>query len=82
MNNMSSKANTQYDLVYNNKFLRNVLFLVNIQRVIRLKLKSAVYVINNNVVSNNNLMNMHITEFVDKNETSINDDEFEIADLI
>jgi len=82
MNNMSSKANTQYDLVYNNKFLRNVLFLVNIQRVIRLKLKSAVYVINNNVVSNNNLMNMRITEFVDKNETSINDDEFEIADLI
>ena len=68
-------------LVYNNKFFRNVLFLVNLQRVIRLKLKNAVYQINNNVVSNNNLMNMRITEYVDDN-AKFNENEFEITDLI
>ena len=82
MQKLNLNDESKNNLVYNNKFLRNIIFLVNIQRVIRLKLKSAVYVINNNVVSNNNLMNMRITEFVDKNDTSINDDEFEIADLI
>ena len=59
-----------------------ILFLVNIQRVIRLKIKSAVYNINNNVVSHSNLMNMRITEFVDKEKTDIDENEFEITDLI
>ena len=68
-------------LIYNNKFFRNVLFLVNLQRVIRLKLKNAVYQINNNVVSDSNVMNMRITEYVDDNAT-YKDNEFEITDLI
>jgi hypothetical protein len=76
-----TESSPDNQLVYNNKFFRNVLFLVNLQRVIRLKLKNAVYQINNNVVSNNNLMNMRITEYVDDNAT-YNENEFEITDLI
>jgi len=79
-NNLTNESKNS--LIYNNKFLRNILFLVNIQRVIRLKIKSAVYNINNNVVSHSNLMNMRITEFVDKEKTDIDENEFEITDLI
>jgi hypothetical protein len=67
-------------LVYNNKFLRNIAFLVNLQRVIRLKVKNAVYKINTNVVSDTNILNMRITDYP-TDTTSINDDEFEITDL-
>ena len=79
--NAVNKSKDEYKLIYNNKFLRNIIFLVNIQRVIRLKLKSAVYRINNNVVSSDNIMNMRITEYADQKNTNINDDEFEITDL-
>ena len=78
-----SKAitNPEKQLIYNNKFFRNVLFLVNLQRVIRLKLKNAVYQINNNVVSDSNVMNTRITEYVDDSAT-YDENEFEITDLI
>ncbi len=67
-------------LIYNNKFLRNIAFLVNLQRVIRLKVKNAVYKINTNVVSDTNILNMRITDYP-TDSTDINDDEFEITDL-
>jgi hypothetical protein len=68
-------------LYHNNKFLRNILFLVNLQRVIRLKVKNAVYKINTNVVSDANVLNMRITEHPVASDTSIQSDEFEITDL-
>lgn len=71
---------TKPTLYHNNKFLRNILFLVNIQRVIRLKIKNAVYKINSNVVSDTNIMNMRITEHPTDN-IDIKDNEFEITDL-
>lgn len=68
-------------LFHNNKFLRNILFLINLQRVIRLKIKNAVYKINSNVVSDNNIINMRITDYPNDNDTDIQSDEFEITDL-
>ncbi len=69
-------------LYHNNKFLRNVLFLVNLQRVIRLKIKSAVYRINSNIVSDANVLNMRITDYPVPSDTQIKEDEFEITDLL
>ena len=77
----AAKTNKPSTLYYNNKFFRNVLFLVNLQRAIRLKIKSAVYQINSNVVSDSNILNMRITEYPIKDDTDIKDDEFEITDL-
>jgi len=82
---LTTKYNSQSlptpTLYHNNKFLRNVLFLVNLQRVIRLKVKNAVYKINSNIVSDANVLNMRITEYPVANDTSIKDNEFEITDL-
>ncbi len=77
---LSSKLKDKEDFIYNNKFFRNILFLVNLQRVIRLKVKNAVYKINTNVVSDTNILNMRITEYPTQ-ETKIDDNEFEITDL-
>ena len=68
-------------LYHNNKFLRNILFLVNAQRVIRLKIKKAVYRINTNVVSDSNILNMRITDYPEASDMQPKDDEFEITDL-
>ena len=68
-------------LYHNNKFLRNILFLVNAQRVIRLKIKKAVYRINTNVVSDTNILNMRITDYPEASDMQPKDDEFEITDL-
>lgn len=68
-------------LAHNNKFLRNVMFLVNAQRVIRLKIKKALYRINTNVVSDTNLLNMRITDYPEASEKQPKNDEFEISDL-
>lgn len=68
-------------LYHNNKFLRNVLFLVNAQRVIRLKIKKAVYRINTNIVSDTNILNMRITDYPESSDMTPKDDEFEITDL-
>jgi hypothetical protein len=81
-NSASSKISTNPTLYHNNKFLRNILFLVNLQRVIRLKIKSAVYRINSNIVSDTNILNMRITDYTVPNDTSIKEDEFEISDLL
>ena len=78
----ASKANDKTGTLYhNNKFLRNILFLVNAQRVIRLKIKNAVYRINTNVVSDTNILNMRITDYSDYSDKKPNDNEFEIPDL-
>ena len=68
-------------LYHNNKFLRNIMFLVNLQRVIRLKIKKAVYKVNSNVVSDMNILNMRITDYQESSDKQPKDDEFEIADL-
>jgi hypothetical protein len=77
----SGSALTQGTLYHNNKFLRNTLFLVNLQRVIRLKIKKAVYKINSNVVSDSNILNMRITDYSDSSDKQPKDNEFEITDL-
>jgi hypothetical protein len=81
-NDDDSKGNDKTGTLYhNNKFLRNILFLVNAQRVIRLKIKNAVYRINTNVVSDTNILNMRITDYSDYSDKKPNDNEFEIPDL-
>lgn len=77
-NGTDSETGTLY---HNNKFLRNILFLVNAQRVIRLKIKKAVYRINTNVVSDSNILNMRITDYPEASDLQPKDDEFEITDL-
>ena len=78
----TGKENTETGTLYhNNKFLRNILFLVNAQRVIRLKIKKAVYRINTNVVSDTNILNMRITDYPEASDMQPKDDEFEITDL-
>ena len=88
--NIFEELNTRYSattnnetgtLYHNNKFLRNILFLVNAQRVIRLKIKKAVYRINTNVVSDSNILNMRITDYPEASDMQPKDDEFEITDL-
>jgi len=88
--NIFEQLNTKYSattnneigtLYHNNKFLRNILFLVNAQRVIRLKIKKAVYRINTNVVSDSNILNMRITDYPEASDMQPKDDEFEITDL-
>jgi DNA-binding Lrp family transcriptional regulator len=88
--NIFEELNTRYatttnnetgTLYHNNKFLRNILFLVNAQRVIRLKIKKAVYRINTNVVSDSNILNMRITDYPEASDMQPKDDEFEITDL-
>jgi hypothetical protein len=74
------KVSGKEDIVYNNKFFRNMFFLINLQRVIRLKVKNAVYKINTNVVSDTNILNMRITDYTTA-DTKIDDNEFEITDL-
>ena len=68
-------------LAHNNKFLRNIMFLVNAQRVIRLKIKKALYRINTNVVSDTNILNMRITDYPEASDKQPKNDEFEITDL-
>ena len=79
--NTKNNNDTTGTLYHNNKFLRNILFLVNAQRVIRLKIKNAVYRINTNVVSDTNILNMRITDYSDYSDKKPNDNEFEIPDL-
>ena len=74
------KASGKEDILYNNKFFRNIFFLINLQRVIRLKVKNAVYKINTNVVSDTNILNMRITDYP-TTDTTIDNNEFEITDL-
>ena len=80
-NELNKKEGTSGTLYHNNKFLRNILFLVNAQRVIRLKIKNAVYRINTNVVSDSNILNMRITDYPEASDMQPKDDEFEITDL-
>ena len=81
LNDKFAKSIPNPTLFHNNKFLRNTLFLVNLQRVIRLKVKNAVYRINSNVVSDTNILNMRVTEYPVSDDTEIKTDEFELTDL-
>ncbi len=78
---LTKSSKTSNTLIENNKFLRNIAFLVNCQRVIRLKIKRALYRIHSNVVSNNNIVNMHITDYSSGSDGQPKDDEFEITEL-
>ncbi len=81
LDKIQSKTAPFTSLYHNNKFLRNIMFLVNAQRVIRLKIKKALYRINTNVVSDTNILNMRITDYPEASDKQPKDDEFEITDL-
>ncbi len=68
------------DLRLNNKFTRNVIFLVNLQRVIMYKIKKEVERIDTKVVSDISLLNPKITGY-DNDPAVYDDKEFEYLEI-
>ena len=63
----------------NNKFTRNIIFMVNLQRVITYKIKNEVERINTKIVSDINILNSKITNYEGSEE--YNDNEFEYLSI-
>ena len=68
------------DLRINNKFTRNVMFLLNLQRVIMFKIKKEVERIDTKVVSDICLLNPKITGY-DNSPPAFDDTEFEYLEI-
>ena len=68
------------DLRINNKFTRNIMFLVNLQRVIMYKIKKEVERIDTKVVSDISLLNPKITGY-DNEPPAFDENEFEYLEI-
>jgi hypothetical protein len=62
---------------YNTKIVRNLIFMTNIQRIMRSQIQDSLDNINTRIVSNAKILSEQITEFNDKHSTYDND-EFKI----
>ena len=69
------------NLRMDNKFTRNVMFLVNLQRVIMYKIKKEVERIDTKVVSDISLLNPKITGYDNEPDLNFNADEFEYLEI-
>ena len=69
------------NLRMDNKFTRNLMFLVNLQRVIMYKIKKEVERIDTKVVSDISLLNPKITGYDNEPDLNFNADEFEYLEI-
>jgi hypothetical protein len=78
MVNKKPDVNSKFALL-NNKFLRNILFVTNLQRIIRKQIKGEVERINTKIVSDTHVINDRITNLASENDKQ---EESEFEDVL